>query len=152
MDIKKLSDFLKVAKKNTYASATAKKVKSQRPGSRDYEYSVGDLLYHDTFFGSLNFIGEEVVYEGGKPVWAMNYNGYTDPGLTEEEIDKSLRGALGQEKNDLIPVRGPSLYVSGNCKYTNKIRGDLKQFEGREEIEKDGKLVYFAVFHGGLIK
>lgn len=37
MNLENLSNFLKVAKKNTYASERAKKAISQRPGSSDYE-------------------------------------------------------------------------------------------------------------------
>jgi len=153
MNINKLSNFLKTAKRSTYASEKAKKVSSQRPGSKDYEFSEGPFIYHDTYFGGVNFIGEEVVYENEKPLWAMNYNGYvTDPNVTEKEIDKSLRAALKQEWKDIIPVRGPKEYIVENYKYTNNVKGDLTRFEGREEVTKDGKSIYYAVFHGGLIK
>ncbi len=153
MDIELLSGFLKKANKSTYASETAKKAKSSRLESRDYEYSEGNLLYHDTYFGGTNFIGEEIVYENGKPAWGMNYYGSTiDPVITEAEIDKSLRGALKQDYDDIIPVRGPRVYKIDNLEYTNNVSGDLSKFEGKEEITKDGKLIYSALFHGGLIK
>ncbi len=153
MDIEKLSAFLKRAKKNTYASEVAVKVTSQRPGSRDYEYIEGDLIYHDTYFGGTQFIGEEIVYENGKPTWGMNYNGYVlDNTVTEAEIDKSLRGALKQDYEDVIPVRGPRKFSVDNYEYTNKVSGDLMRFEGREEITKDNRAIYYALFHGGIIK
>ncbi|MFA6585556.1 MAG: DUF5680 domain-containing protein [Candidatus Paceibacterota bacterium] len=152
MNIEHLSSFLKVAKKNTYASESAKKVESQRLKSKDYEYSEGNFLYHDTYFGGTNFIGEEIVYENDNPVWGMNYNGYVlDKNVTEVEIDKSLRGALKQDSGDLIPVRGPKYYKVENLEYKNKIEGDLTKFEGKEEVYKDNKLIYSALFHGGLI-
>jgi len=28
--------------------------------SKDYKYKKGNMIYHDTFFGGMNFIGEEV--------------------------------------------------------------------------------------------
>ncbi len=153
MNLDKLKKFLKIAKKNTYASKTAEKTKSQRLCSSDYEYSEGDFMYHDTYFGGTNFIGEEIVYENNKPIWGMNYNGYTlDEKISEAEIDKSLRGALKQFDTDIIPVRGPKLYKIDNLEYRNKVEGDLNKFEGREEIFKDKKLIYYAVFSGGLIK
>ncbi|MDD5068548.1 MAG: DUF5680 domain-containing protein [Candidatus Pacebacteria bacterium] len=153
MNLKILEGFLKRAKKNTYASESAKKAKSLRPSSKDYEYSEGLLTYHDTYFGGINFIGEEVVYAENTPQWGMNYNGYVlDSTITEAEIDKSLRGALMQEYSDLIPVRGPKLYRVEDFEYRNKINGELSRFDGREEISKNGKLIYYAVFHGGLIK
>ena len=145
--------FLKKAKNNTYASNTAIKVASTRLGSKDYEYSDGEWIYHDTYFGGLDFIGEEVVYYQNKPFWAMNYNGFTlDKTLTESEIDKSLRGALSQEVTDIIPVCGPKEYQIDNFVYKNNVKGDIDRFEGREEIFKDSNLVYYAVYHGGLIK
>ncbi len=153
MTIEELTKFLKVAKKNTYASETAKKSPSQRPGSNDYEYVEGNLTYHDTYFGGRGFIGEEVVYENGIPQWAMNYNGYVvDPSVVEVEIDKSLRAALKQDSVDMIPVRGPKSFKAENYEYKNAITGGLDRFEGREEIFKDGALIYYAIFHGGLIQ
>jgi hypothetical protein len=152
MNIKSLSNFLKIAKKNTYASESAKKVESQRFKSSDYEYSEGNFIYHDTYFGKTNFIGEEIVYENNKPIWGMNYNGYVlDKNTTEIEIDKSLRGALKQDFNDLIPIRGPKYYKIENLEYKNNIEGSLTRFEGKEEIYKNNKLIYYAIFHGGLI-
>jgi len=153
MDIRTLTVFLKQANKATYASEKAKKVVSLRPGSRDYEYSEGHLTYHDTYFGGAYFIGEEIVYEHDKPMWGMNYNGFViDETVTEAEIDKSLRSALKQDYDDMIPVRGPKNYKIENYEYKNSITGDLSRFEGREDIFKDGKLIYYAVFHGGMIK
>ncbi len=126
---------------------------SQRLKSNDYEYSEGDFIYHDIYFGGVNFIGEEIVYENKKPVWGMNYNGYVfDKNITEAEIDKSLRGALRQDYEDIIPVRGPKSYKIENFEYRNNVNGNLNQFEGREEIYKNNKLIYSAFFHGGLIK
>ena len=152
MGIEKLSAFLKRAKKSTYASETAVKAAPQRPDSQDYEYIEDDLVYHDTYFGGTQFIGEEIVYDNSKPVWGMNYNGYVlDNTVTEAEIDKSLRGALKQDYENVIPVRGPLKFAVDNYEYTNKVDGDLARFEGREEIKKDGKPIYYAVFHGGVI-
>ncbi|MEK7593950.1 MAG: DUF5680 domain-containing protein [Patescibacteria group bacterium] len=153
MDIKNLSNFLKRAKKNTYASETAKKDISQRPGSEDYEYKEGEFVYHDTYFGRVNFIGEEVVYKKGKPIWGMNYNGHVvGGGIAEADINKSLRVALRQDYDDMIPVRGPRYFRVENYEYKNNVSGGLDEFEGREEILKNGKRIYRALFHGGLIK
>lgn len=153
MNLNKFSKFLKTAKKNTYASETAKKTISQRLGSKDYEYSDGEFLYHDTYFGLRDFIGEEIVYEKEKPVWGMNYKGYVvDDSITENEIDKALRTAFKQDYDDIIPVRGPKNFKIENYEYKNNTSGTLDKFEGREEILKDEKLIYYAIFHGGLIK
>ena len=61
--MKRLKDFLIEAKKQTYANGNVKKVESSRLNSFDYEYTDGAMLYHDTYFGGTDFIGEEVVYD-----------------------------------------------------------------------------------------
>ena len=153
MNTDQLSVFLKKANKSTYAAEGAIKAPSARLKSKDYEFRDGAWLYHDTYFGGVQFIGEEIVYKDDELLWGMNYNGFvTDPTITEAEIDKSLRGALKQEYDDMIPVRGPKNFKIENYEYKNSIKGELDQFEGREEVLKDGKQIYFAVFHGGFIK
>ncbi|TSD03354.1 MAG: hypothetical protein Athens071416_35 [Parcubacteria group bacterium Athens0714_16] len=153
MNLNKLTNFLKTAKKNTYASEKAKRITSQKSGSKDYEYKEGEFLYHDTYFGSHDFIGEEIIYENGKPIWGMNYNGYIiDEKENEKDIYIFLRKALAQDYDDIIPVRGPKNFKIENYEYKNNTLGTLGKFEGREEILKDGKLIYYAIFHGGFIK
>jgi hypothetical protein len=41
-------------------------------------------------------------------------------------------------------------YVTFDISYT--ITGTADRFEGREEIFRENKLIYYAIFHGGLIK
>ena len=96
MNQEKLYSFLMKAKKQTYANENIKKQKSSRNGSHDYEYSSNNMIYHDTYFGGTNFMGEEVVYEeNDTPIWGMNYYGVTlDQTLSEEAVDKALRPAL----------------------------------------------------------
>ncbi len=150
-----LSEFLIEAKKQTYANENVKKQLSSRKGSHDYEYSNGNMLYHDTYFGGTNFMGEEVVYEqDDTPIWGMNYYGVTlDETLSEEAVDKALRPALMQVGNDdVIPVRGPKEYINGEYRYTFNVLGNLDYFEGEETIYKDGKKVYVLKCHGGTIK
>ena len=60
--MKKIKKFQKKEKKETYANENVKQKKSSRLKSRDYEYKKDNMIYHDTFFGGTNFIGEEVVY------------------------------------------------------------------------------------------
>ena len=111
------------------------------------------MVYHDTYFGGLCFIGEEVVYENDNPIWAMNYYGRTlDINLSEEAMDKALRPALMQVgSDDIIPVRGPKEYVNGEYKYTFEVTGDLNSFEGEENIYKGENKVYTLNCHGGRI-
>lgn len=148
-----LREFLIEAKKGTYANENVEKVESTRVGSKDYEYKSNNMVYHDTYFGGLCFIGEEVVYENDNPIWAMNYYGRTlDMNLSEEAMDKALRPALMQVgSDDIIPVRGPKEYANGEYKYTFEVTGDLNSFEGEENIYKGENKVYTLNCHGGRI-
>ena len=152
--MEKLSKFLIEAKRQTYANEKVEKVSSSRIGSHDYEYSDGNMKYHDTYFGGINFMGEEVVYEQwGTPIWGMNYYGITlDKRLSEEAMDNALRPALMQVGSDnTIPVRGPREYVNGEYKYTFSVNGDLNCFDGEETIYKNNHKVYVLKCHGGKI-
>ena len=152
--MEKLSKFLIEAKKQTYANENVEKVNSSRIGSHDYEYSDGVMKYHDTYFGGINFMGEEVVYEQDEtPMWGMNYYGVTlDKNLSEEAMDNALRPALMQVGNDdIIPVRGPREFVNGEYRYTFSVTGDLNCFDGEEAIYKKDHKVYVLKCHGGKI-
>ena len=150
-----IKEFLIEAKKQTYANEKVEKVSSSRFESKDYEYMKDNLIYHDTYFGGTNFIGEEVVYLDNKIYWAMNYYGVTlDEKLGEEVMDNVLRSALMLvgEDNNLIPVRGPKEFYNGEYKYTFEVKGDLDYFSGIEIIYKNNKKIYELKCNGGLIK
>lgn len=151
-----LRNFLIEAKKQTYANENVQKILSTRFGSHDYEYSSKDMIYHDTYFGGTNFMGEEVVYlsSGATPIWGMNYYGVTlDKSLSEEAVDKALRPALMKVgKDNIIPVRGPKEFINNEYRYTFEVTGDLNYFEGKETISKNNKKVYVLKCHGGVIK
>lgn len=147
--------FLIEAKKQTYANENVEKQESSRNGSHDHEYSSNNMIYHDTYFGGTNFIGEEVVYLDNKIYWAMNYYGITlDETLGEEAIDSALRPALMLvgEDNNVIPIRGPKEFINGEYKYTFEVEGDLDYFSGTEIIYKNDKKIYELKCNGGLIK
>ncbi|MDE5888558.1 MAG: XRE family transcriptional regulator [Bacilli bacterium] len=154
--MEQLEKFLIEAKKQTYANGNVDKVNSSRVGSNDYHYERDGMVYHDTFFGGVKFIGEEVVYiNSDVPVWGMNYYGVTiDSSLSEEAMDKALRPALmrvGEDKN-VLPLRGPSKFENEEYIYTFKCEGTIDNFSGVEEIYKNDKLIFKLQCHGGLIK
>lgn len=148
-----LEEFLIEAKKQTYANENVEKVSNTRQNSKDYEYKKDKMVYHDTYFGGTNFIGEENV--DGKTYWAMNYYGVTlDETLGEEAMDKALRPALmnvGKDK-DIIPVRGPKELINGEYKYSFEVNGDINSFSGIETIYKNNEKIYELKCNGGLIK
>lgn len=148
-----LDGFLREAKVNTYANANVKKATPFRPGSNDYHFEKGDLAYHDTYFGTTKFIGEEIVYKNGKPAWDMNYYGFTlSNEISESLFDAILRPALMSGSGDNIPVRGPKELINGEWKYIFNAEGDLANFTGLEEISKDGEVVCRLHCHGGFIE
>lgn len=153
IDPVKLGDFLSKANKNTYANVRAPKSTALRPASRDYHFEEGDLVYHDTYFGARDFIGEEIVYQSDLPVWGMNYYGFvvkTD--ASTDEVYAILRTALRQEYSDILPVRGPRSFKEGDSEYRNTVDGDLSRFSGIEEIYIRGELVSRCWYHGGAIE
>lgn len=153
-----LISFLINAKMQTYANENAPKTNSSRLGSKDYEFSketeLGTMVYHDTYFGGINFLGEEVVYiNSDTPCWGMNYYGNTISNIGEDIMDKILRPALMLVGTDqsIIPVRGPSLFENDEYKYTFKTEGTIDNFTGIEEIHKGKELIYRLRCQGGKI-
>lgn len=152
---KEFLEFLVKAKKSTYANSDAPKVLPSRLKSKDYEFTDGNFTYHDTYFGGVKFMGEEVVYYNNDILWGMNYYGVTiDDSLTEEVMDKVLRVALmkvGEDK-EVIPVRGPKEFINEDYLYIFNVDGDIENFVGTEQIYKDKMLIYELKCHGGIIK
>lgn len=150
-----IESFLIEAKKQTYANENAPKIESSRLNSKDFEYKKDNMIYHDTYFGGTNFIGEEVVYIDNQTYWAMNYYGTTlDESLGEENMDKALRPALMKvgEDNTVIPVRGPKEFANGEYKYTFEVSGNINCFNGIETVYKNDVKIYELRCTGGLIK
>jgi hypothetical protein len=153
MNLEHLATFLEAANKATYANRTMPKAPSSRAKSLDYHFEQDGLIYHDTYFGVRDFIGAEVVYDAGTPVWGMNYFGFVlDTQVSEKDVYAFLRTALMQSSADIIPVRGPRRFDEGNRHYRFAVEGGLANFSGSEETLFDGKVVYRCVVHGGLIK
>ena len=150
---KELTDFLNEANKRTYANKDARRASSTRFKSEDYHFEKGNLIYHDTYFGSRDFIGEEVVYKNSEPVWGMNYYGYILSSSADEKgLYGFLREALMQEYYDILPVRGAKDYQRDDWEYKNFVEGELSRFVGTEEIYQTGVLLYRAYYHGGFIE
>ena len=155
-----LRDFLIEAKKQSYANSSAEKAMPSRVGSHDYHYETHlgarTAVYHDTYFGGLKFIGEEVVYiDSDEPVWGMNYYGETlDESVGEEMMDAILRPALmrvGEDKT-VLPLRGPRNFSHGEYVYRFDVSGSLNNFEGVEEIYRGRVLIFRLRCCGGWIR
>ena len=152
-DVDTLAHFLNEANKNTYANKAAAQAPASRLHSEDYHFEKDGLIYHDTYFGGRDFIGEEIVYKDQKPIWGANYFGIV---LADEigakDIYDFLRKSLMQDYDDVIPVRGPSSFSEGNWRYRFSAPGDLTNFSGEEEILLHEKVVYRLLIHGGFIR
>lgn len=148
----KIIKFLDKANKNTYANKEAQKVEPSRLKSEDYHFEEGELIYHDTYFGGRDFIGEEIIYEKEKPIWGANYFGFIiENKVNEKEVYNFLRKALMKKYSSKIPVRGPKKFSQSNWTYKSNIKGDVSRFVGKEEIFLKGKIIYCCFIHGGFI-
>ena len=147
VDDAELAAFLIRAKQKTYAGHGCE-TEPSRPASHDLHYSESDYLYIDTYLGGERFSGEEAVWKSGVPVYAMNYSGrVTGEGFSGDFLKAALRKAP-QEK----PFRGPAAYSEGDYSYSCRVEGDMRWFQGYEEICCLNSKVYDCYFHGGIVR
>ena len=152
ISLERLEAFIITAKAATYAG-NGKRAESTRPGSIDLSYEDGDLLYRDSYFGTGDFIGEEVVWYRGEPIWAMNYYGYI---LVPEELSAEESGKVIKES--LTALYSEGRFLSGFKHqtslgiYIDTNVGDVSNFHGMEWTERGGKRLYELRYHGGLIE
>ncbi len=142
--------FLIEAKQKTYAGK-GQPAESSRPASYDLPYERGEYYYLDSYLGGFRFVGEEVVWRRGVPVWGMNYYGWMMVDTTPEGFADFHKRALLKLPVE-APYRGPRYYNEGGFEYRCEWSGVLELFEGHEEILLEGQLLYKLVFHGGTIK
>jgi hypothetical protein len=148
--------FLVNAKRQTYAAqGDDATVPPLLPGSRQLKYQQGVLCYRDIYFGGAYFVGQETVYEGLTPVWAMGYAGGVMPssGALREmgHVYEFLRAALRHVTSER-PYRGPSQWREGAYVYTDEGQGDLECFWGVETITYEDHVVYQLRYSGGRIR
>lgn len=141
-----LRQFLVRAKNCTYISGENIAL-SSRPCSHDYRYEESEFTYIDTYIGGEKFIGEEVVWIKGSPVFGMNYYGNS---LSGEFDGGFLKEALSHVTME-YPYRGPECYQKGDYLYHCKVQGSIEFFQGEEEIYCKQEKVYFCAFHGGCV-
>lgn len=175
MDERELKKFLVKAKRATYAAGVPGTA-GPRAGAQDMSFEEGDFRYLDSYYGGLQFLGQEAVWHNGLPVWGMNYWGETidaalaavsalsgqadlqsgdDSGIPEFEMSGFLKEALmavGEE----APFRGPwelrrrfgPCEAAYRCHWT----GDISGFTGEETIAVDGRAIFRLFFHGGVVR
>ncbi|MBH9551271.1 DUF5680 domain-containing protein [Inhella gelatinilytica] len=147
-----LANFLLGAKRATYASGDGSaRVTALLPGARQLEWQDGDWLYRDHYFGLLNFVGQEVVYRAGVPVWSMAYAGGLTLGVAGEQAERvyrALRAALQEAPQDLA-LRGPAQFEAEGLHYGLAVEGDLARFHLHETLSEAGRVLYELRGSGG---
>jgi hypothetical protein len=150
--LNQLLEFIVRAKAVTYVGDGEVSL-SYRPGSYDLQYTKGDFAYLDSYFGTEDFIGQEVVYFRKNPIWVMNYYGrLLEPDLiTAAKIGQVIRESLTQlYKEDRF--LGGFEFEAGEYKYVDTNQGYVASFTGAEWIMSGEVKVYELVYHGGLVK
>jgi hypothetical protein len=147
-----LEQFIVRAKQATYVGG-GKKLLPYRLGSRDLQYDEGDWVYHDSYLGESNFIGQELVYYRREPIWGMNYFGHIlkPDRITAAQAGQVIMVSLGrlyQEGRFL----GGFAHVVDRFRYVDTNDGDVRCFTGKEHITEDDQVVYELVYHGGEIR
>jgi hypothetical protein len=149
---KELEAFIVRAKAVTYVGGGEESL-SYRPGSHDLQFHEGPFSYLDSYFGGVDFIGQEVVYFESEPVWAMNYYGrILEPTL----ITASKTGRIIQESLSRLYEEGRFLggfeHAIEDSVYVDTNEGNVASFTGKEWIVREGINVYELFYHGGLVQ
>lgn len=152
IDTNELHAFIVRAKAATYVG-DGEHASPCRLGSHDLRFSDGEWAYQDSYFGGADFIGEEVVYFGDQPVWAMNYYGriLRDDLITGTEAGHMIKASLSRMyKEDRF--LGGFEYSENDLTYKDSNEGSLERFRGREFIRRRDQIAYELDYHGGLIR
>src|SRR5512138_3093761 len=152
MDIDALHAFIVRAKAATYVG-DGEHVAACRLGSHDLRFVDGDWAYLDSYFGGTDFIGEEVVHFGEKPVWAMNYYGRILRAdlLTAAQAGQMIKASLSRMYQEGRFLGGFE-HAENDLTYVDASEGSVESFHGREFIRRGQEIAYELVYHGGLIK
>ena len=144
--------FLIRAKKATYVGNGAKAA-SSRTASHDLAYEEGEWRYLDSYFGGMDFIGQEVVWHKGQPIWSMCYYGYIIRAdlITPTQAGTLLKAAISQPEAQGRLLENLT-FIQNHFKYEITSTGDVSHFKGRETIHAENAHVYALDYFGGLIK
>lgn len=144
-DNSRITNFLILAKRNTYA-AKKNQVESSRTASCDFYYQdESGYEYYDTYLGGERFVGEEAVWFRQTPVWGMNYAGRVIGKHFDGDFLKDALLSMPYQ----YPFRGAEIYRRGNYCYHCKVDGTFDWFQGYEDIFYNNDKIYECYFHGG---
>ena len=152
MHIDALDAFVVAAKRTTYVG-NGRRAEPSRPGSHDLTFEEGKFSYRDSYFGGSDFLGQEVVWCDGRPVWAMSYYGYI---IDSELIDAERAGST--IKAALSALYEQERFLGGfewsgpHGIYRDSSTGDVGHFRGRESITVGAVEAYALDYFGGLVR
>jgi hypothetical protein len=152
IDVGELEWFVVRAKRASYVGDGERALPS-REGAHDLTFAQGEWSYRDSYFGGTDFIGQEVVWHMGEPVWAMNYYGYI---LRPELIDAVRAGETIKGALSALYAEGRFLggfeWSGSHGIYRDGSAGDVAHFHGRETISVGELEAYVLDYAGGLVK
>lgn len=150
--LEQLNAFIVHAKAASYVGGGVRSL-PYRLGSHDLQVHEGGFSYLDSYYGGTDFLGQEVVFYEGRPVWAMNYYGrILDPArIAAAEAGQVIQASLSEMYRQGRFLGGFE-HTVGDFTYVDGSEGDVASFTGVERILRDGVPVYCLVYHGGLIK
>lgn len=147
VDFGELKKFIAESRRNTYAGEGKRVETPLLSDSRQLEYKNGKYFYRDIYFdGEDNFAGQEVIYIGDRPVWAMVYCGSAEP----DEMTGFLKKSLTQ-LSEKCRFGGVAEFQEGKFRYKDNGNGSMQRFDGQEMMFIKEKDVYKLIYSGGLI-
>lgn len=147
INIKKLTEFICQARKNTYAVNQPFVDNPRLQGSVQQEFQKTEYYYCNIFFeGNAKIIGQEIVYFAQKPVWMMNYLGDV-PGKAEDNFLKEALLSLSEE----CRFGKACEYKKREFIYQDTGKGTLEEFFGQEQITQRDKIIYTLHYQAGMI-
>lgn len=160
--LKDLANFIVEANTHTWAAEGAEVKVPQRPGYKELRWPIpnsetgrteGDWELRDSYTGYFRAPGMTTVYYKGEPAWTMAYSGrgmVTGKYSETKQTFTFLKEALMKVTPDL-PYRGPRRFENGGWVYEMEIHGNIEDFSGDEDIQKDYELMFSQVFSGGIV-
>ena len=150
--LRELADFIVEGHTKGWA-AEGSEVEPVFPGMKSISYKRANWEYRDNYFGYFRAPGFTVVSQNNQPVWMMSYFGEGQLEGYEEIVKPTfsfLKRVLLQVTPEL-PFRGPSEYKEEDWTYKFKLlKGNIEDFLWKEEILKDGNLVFTQMGGGGV--
>jgi hypothetical protein len=151
VDTEELLKFVVTAKARTYVGDGGS-VGQAVDGEHSHTFTEGPFCYRDRYVGGTDFCGQEVVWEGTRPVWAMVYSAAL---LRRDVLDGATAGRVIKAALSALYVSGRFLggwtAQVGEWYYLDKSQGDVTRFTGSEEIRRDGVVCYRLEYAGGLV-